>query len=131
MAVGGCGLPGIGSAASFGPTVPVVALNPTGQLAGRGVLVLGVGSAVAEFAGFAVAKFRRIMGVGQEWNGIAALATVHGWGGAGSKIRFGPAHRDLADGRRPNQSLQQTKPPVTSLAGASAAPAVFAAEARC
>ena len=30
-----------------------------------------------------------------------------------------------------NQSLQQTKPPVTSLACASAAPAVFAAEARC
>jgi hypothetical protein len=31
----------------------------------------------------------------------------------------------------PNQSLQQTKPPVTSLADASAAPDVFAAEARC
>jgi hypothetical protein len=28
-----------------------------------------------------------------------------------------------------NQSFQQTKPPVTSLADASAAPAVFAAEA--
>jgi hypothetical protein len=36
-------------------------------------------------------------------------------------------------GRRaaPNQSLQQMKPPVTSLADASAAPAVFTAEARC
>jgi hypothetical protein len=32
---------------------------------------------------------------------------------------------------QPNQSLQQMKPPVTSLAVASAAPAVFTAEARC
>ena len=30
-----------------------------------------------------------------------------------------------------NQSLQQMKPPVTSLADASAAPDVFTAEARC
>ena len=34
-------------------------------------------------------------------------------------------------GSKSNQSLQQMKPPVTSLAGASAAPDVFTAEARC
>ena len=32
---------------------------------------------------------------------------------------------------QPNQSLQQTKPPVTVRADARPAPAVFAAEARC
>jgi hypothetical protein len=37
----------------------------------------------------------------------------------------------LALGWQYNQSLQQMKPPVTSLAGASAAPDVFTAEARC
>ena len=36
-----------------------------------------------------------------------------------------------ADSLKSNQSLQQTKPPVTSPACAGAAPAVFAAEARC
>ena len=36
-----------------------------------------------------------------------------------------------SDRQLPNQSLQQTKPPVTSPACAGAAPAVFAAEARC
>ena len=34
-------------------------------------------------------------------------------------------------GTVPNQSLQQTKPPVTVRAYARPAPAVFAAEARC
>ncbi len=41
-------------------------------------LSLALGPAGAEFAGIAVVKFRRITVVGQEWNGMAALATVHG-----------------------------------------------------
>ncbi len=92
----------------------------------------GVRVGTVEFAGFAAVWFRRIMGAGTRFNGVRLpIGGGPRLGLAPGTDQIGLVPRNTFDGRRPNQSLQQTKPPVTSLAGASAAPAVFAAEARC
>ena len=93
------------------------AKRPVGLGGGSASGVRGVG---AESAGFAGGRLCMIMGENDAVLGLVPHVQSS-WFGTG--LIYG--------GRQSNQSLQQTKPPVTSPACAGAAPAVFAAEARC
>ena len=107
------------------------ALNQAQLLSGAADRALAVGYVDVESAGFAAGWFCRIMREMGFEGSSSGVCAGRGRDRYQEEVLCWPRKRRMLAGGEPNQSLQQTKPPVTSPACAGAAPAVFAAEACC